>query len=89
MTKGPSSLRHGLPRPGKVKVVGLGRMTKLTPPCYMEKIGWKPCSPRSVTRAHPGSPPQATPLERVLREPPTAGVGDVGTRDPPGELNAL
>lgn len=64
-------------------------MTKLTPPCYMEKIGWKPCSPRSVTRVHPGSPPQATPLERVLREPPTAGVGDVGTRDPPGELNAL
>jgi len=32
---------------------------------------------------------QATPLKRVPREPPTAGVGDVGTRDPPGELNAL
>ena len=44
---------------------------------------------RSVTRVNPGSPPQATPLKRVPREPPTAGVGDVGTRDPPGELNAL
>ena len=59
------------------------------PPRYMEEIGWKPCPPRSVTRVNPGSPPQATPLKRVPREPPTAGVGDVGTRDPPGELNAL
>ena len=54
-------------------------MTKLTPPCYMEEIGWSLAPPR----------PQATPLSRVPREPPTAGEGDVGTRDGGGSNSEL